>query len=543
MTGGLIQLVAYGFDDMYLTNDPQITFFKVVYRRHTNFSVEQIPQSFVNDANFGKTSTAFISKNGDLVGKILLVITLPKITELPGISQSTATTIGTNISVQFAWVKRIGFSLIKSIEIEINGRVIDRHYGEWLSIWAELTGELRNGHSRGFKKMIGDIPELTNFSLTKEQYTLFIPLQFWFCRSSGNALPLVALQYSDVKINIEFEDATNCFMLSPTHSIKCRDDIVNFIPYEYIEQNIDGNINAGIFIDYDINSKRLYYYKITDSKLQSIPVDSTFDVSSANQTAIDALLSSPTGLKYLIVGKTSGYSTFAEFKNNTVSFPTTKIRNLHFVKSFLIIEYYFLDDEERFKFSQSKHDYLIEQLYYTPDIAIDGVNYNAKIVADHPTKFMVWLMQLNYIKNSKDYYNYTNSYQNKLFSQDITNVNFGEPMGKSLINTETILINGNQRITRRDNSYFDTIQVYQHTNTSISTGINFYSFGLYPFMTQPSGSCNMSQIDTIEVQMTLSSAINANNKGIFRGYLVSQNILRIVNGLAGLVFAKTTFLR
>lgn len=522
MGGGLIQLVARGIDDIYLTSDPQITFFKIIYRRHTNFSVEQIPQKFINPPNFGKKSTCVIAKNGDLMGKMDLVVTLPRIRNF------------SNTNVLFAWVKKIGFSLIKSIEIEINGSVIDKHYGEWLSIWAELTGEINGPHQRGFKKMIGDIPELTNFTESKDQYVLYIPLKFWFCRSAGLSLPLVALQYSDIKINLEIEDASNCYMLGPTHYIKCRDDIVNFVPFEYIEQNIDGNIIAGIFIDFDISSKRLYYYKITSDKFLSYPVSSSFDTSSANQTAINALLGSPLGLKYSIIGKTSGYSTFAEFNNTTQTYPTTKIRNLNIVDCFLLVDYYFLDDDERLRFAQSRHDYLIEQLYYTPNIVIDGGNLNANLILEHPCKFLTWVTQMKYIEGAKDYYNYTDSYQNKVVGDD----NFGSPVGKSLIVDETILLNGNPRLTNRQSAYFDNIQMYQYIKNTTNKGINMYSFASYPFTMQPSGSFNASQVDNIQIQMKLSNVITANNIGYFRGYGVCINILRIIGGLAALVFTK-----
>lgn len=526
MTGALIQLVAYGLDDLYLTHDPQITYFTVVYRRHTNFTSEEIPQPFINQPNFGKKSTCVISKNADLIGEINIVVTLPKI-RTPN-----------NDTIKFAWVKRIGFALIKSVEVEINGRIIDRHYGEWLNIWAELTGEINGDHKVGLKKLIGDVPEMTEFTDSKEEYTLYIPLQFWFCRSSGAALPLVSLQYSDVKINVEFEEASKCYFLSPTHYIKCRDDIVNFEPFEYIEQNIDGVIAAGIFIDYDVNYKRLYYYKITDEKFVSIPVASDFNTSSSNASAITALLSSPQGLKYSIIGKTSGYSTFADFNNFTVTHSTSRIRNLDISNCYLLVTYFYLDEEERYRFSQTKHDYLIDQLFFTPDIDIDNANFSGAIIADHPCKLMVWVVQLSYIKTAKDFYNYTDSYQNKLSDSENYAVGIGTPIGNSLINTQTILMNGNPRVSVRDASYFDTIQKHMHTKYSTLPGINMYSFGLYPFIEQPSGACNMSQIDNIRVLLNLSSVVNINNHATFRAYCLCSNVLRIVGGLAATVFLK-----
>lgn len=525
MTGALLQLVAYGIDDVYLTSEPQITFFRVVYRRHTNFTREQIPQPFINTPDFGKKSTCVISKNADLIGKIYIVVRLPKIKTTN--DQKT----------KFAWVKRVGFTLIKTVDIEINGRIIDRHFGEWLNLWAELTGEISGMHERGYRTMIGDVPELTTFTNTKDEYVLYIPLQFWFCKSTGNALPLVSLQYCDVKINVEFEEAQNCYFLSPTHYIKCRDDIVNFTPYEYIEQNIDGNIISGIFISYDINYKRLYYYKITDEKLTSIPVTANF-ISTSSADDISTLLSSPKGLKYLIVGKTSGYSTFAELGNNTITYSTSKLRNVSITECYLLVDYYFLDDEERFKFSQAKHDYLIEQLFYTPDINMDNSNFSCSVVTDHPCKLMVWVAQLKYIKNAKDYFNYTDSYQNHVFDENGLLSDKQTPVGNTLIQQQTILMNGNQRVSLRDASYFDSIQRIMHTKSAGLPGINMYAFSMYPLILQPSGSCNTSQIDNVQIQLDLISDVNVLNHATFRAYCLCQNVLRIAGGLTDTVFLK-----
>ena len=522
MTGGLIQLVGYGFDNMYLTNNPQVTFFKLVYRRYTNFSIEQIPQYFTNTANFGQTYTCNISKRGDLIGETHLVIKLPRIRA------------SDDPMIQYAWVKKLGFAIIKSVEIEINGKVLDTHYGEWLNLWAELTGKIKGNHEVGYNKMIGNVPEMTDFSNGKDGYLLYIPMQFWFCRNSGSVLPLISLQYCDIKLNVEFQDADKCYIITPTHYIQCIDDIVNFTKYEYIEQRINNVTNAGIFLDYDINTKRLYYTKITNQKLLAMQVDGSVDMS--NDTNVNLKLNSATGQQYAITGKTSGYTTYGKFNTTSLSYGSTKIRNLNFVESFFLVTYYYLDEDERYKFAESKHDYIIEQLFYTPSTKIDVVSANPLIVADHPTKLIVWVVQLDYLEKYGDYFNYTDSYQYKLFEEDISNYKIGETMGKSLITDETILFNGNPRLTYRNANYFDTIQPLQYTKTTPSTGINMFSFCLQPFSTQLSGSCNMSQIDNLRMKMKLSSIISNTNSAFFRSYALGYQILRISNGLIGRVF-------
>mgnify|MGYP003353135669 FL=1 len=152
MTGGTMHLASYGIEDIFLTGEPQITYFKIVYRRHTNFSVEEIRQNFIQLTDFGTKVTAPLSRNGDLAKEITLIATLPRITEFTdGISKA-------------AWVRNIGYRLIKSISIEINGRTISKHYGEWMFLYNELF----NPQNDKINKMTGNIPELYNFtSLTQ----------------------------------------------------------------------------------------------------------------------------------------------------------------------------------------------------------------------------------------------------------------------------------------------------------------------------------------------------------------------------------------
>lgn len=168
MGGGLMQLVAYGAQDIYLTGNPQITFWKVVYRRHTNFAMESIEQTFNGTADFGKRVTCTISRNGDLIHRVYLQVTLPAVSCNVGSS-----------SACFRWVNYVGHVLINNVEVEIGGQRIDKHYGDWLNIWNELTQE--PGHQVGYDNMVGNTIALTGTGLSgTEATTLYVPLQFWF---------------------------------------------------------------------------------------------------------------------------------------------------------------------------------------------------------------------------------------------------------------------------------------------------------------------------------------------------------------------------
>jgi hypothetical protein len=178
MGGGLMQLVAYGAQDVYLTGSPQITFFKVVYRRHTNFAVEPIPQTFNGASDFGRTVTCTINRNGDLITNMYVNISLASVT---------------GVTYDFGYVRRLGHAIVQHYKIEIGGSKIDEQYGDWLNIWYELTH--KGGQERGYAKMIGDVPELNAINTNdKPAYQLYVPLQFWFNRNAGLALPLIALK-------------------------------------------------------------------------------------------------------------------------------------------------------------------------------------------------------------------------------------------------------------------------------------------------------------------------------------------------------------
>jgi hypothetical protein len=187
MGGGLLQLVAYGAQDVYLTGNPQITFFKVVYRRHTNFAIEAIEQTPTGSNSLGSRVSFQITRNGDLIHRVYFygVIT----------ASGTATDA-------VALVPNFGHKLLKTIELEIGGQRIDKHYSEWLYIWNELS--LPIGKRDGYNVMVGaNARNISTKLVVGENYELYVPLEFWFCRNVGLALPLIALQYHEVKINIK----------------------------------------------------------------------------------------------------------------------------------------------------------------------------------------------------------------------------------------------------------------------------------------------------------------------------------------------------
>lgn len=196
MPGGLLQLAAYGTQDLFLTGNPQMSFFIAVYKRHTNFAIESINQKFASDPGFGKKTHCIIDRIGDLITEIFVEIKIPSLIDLEKEIGGTDQVVG--------WVNNLGYSLIDFVDIEIGGTVIDRQYGIWMGIWYELTTPVG-------KRTTGDILigrdniQNNDPSSRNNSYNLYIPLYFWFCRHEGLALPLIALQFHEVRINIQFK--------------------------------------------------------------------------------------------------------------------------------------------------------------------------------------------------------------------------------------------------------------------------------------------------------------------------------------------------
>lgn len=518
-----MQLVAYGEQDMFLTKDPQITFFKVVYRRHTNFSIEQIPQTFTHKPNFGKRVSCIVSKSGDLLGNMFLAVVLPSIPQIFNTDGSI------DKLTKFAWIRKIGFGIVKEIEVEIGGQMIDRHYGKWLNIWSELNGQ----KDADIDKSIGNVPDLYNYSSEKKEYILYIPLQFWFCRASGLALPIMCLQYNDVKINLELSDLSTCFTVSPTHYIKIQNDIVNYTPFEYITQTIGDYSAVGIFSHFDMVTNRLYYTKISSSPFVAINDTQFYDTTVYTDEQRQEIMDN-----YSITGKTSGYSACAYINTTTtsvvsVAYTYNTFKNIRIKDCFLLVNYIFLDDDERIKFYKATHEYLIEQLIYVGATVLDGVNRNVKIGLINPCKFMVWSAQLNYLldKNVNDLFNYTDNYM-------YDNNGKLSKTNRGLIEMSTILFNGRSRMSTQDEMYYNCTQPMQYFKYSPNKGINVYSFGLLPEGNQPSGACNMSKIDNIQLNLKLSNKVSTTNTITFECYGMTSNIFKITSGIGGVVFTN-----
>ena len=198
-----MQLAATGAQDVYLTGNPQMTYFKIVYRRYTNFTIESIRQNIEGNIVMGKNYTITISRNGDLLSNIWLELDL--IARNSGKDLNSNFGSGSNITGL-----RVGHKIIKSVELEIGGQIIDTHYGDWMDIWSQLTMTQQKWHKlsrllNGVDLVEGEVNQNENLRV-KHEKKVYVPLQFWFCRNPGLSLPLIALQYHEVKLRLQLHD-------------------------------------------------------------------------------------------------------------------------------------------------------------------------------------------------------------------------------------------------------------------------------------------------------------------------------------------------
>ena len=463
-------LVSIGKENIYLSIQPEITFFKIAYKKYTNFSIEATPQYFKSTPDFGRKCSVNIGKNADLMGQTYLCVTLPAIQSI-------------NSDIYFKWVDKIGYALINYVEIEIEGNIIDRHYGDWLNIWFELTSSI--GHLNSINKMNGNLSTLNTYSLTKQSFILYIPFCFWFCLDSGLALPLVSISNSEIKINVEFNNFNLCYKISPSYYITINESICCYEKGEILNQINQNRIISGEFIYFDSLTQRLYYNPIKDA----------FIISNSIIGNISQLPVSPT-------------STPIQNNNNYI------YNNPSLINAYLLINYIYLDNFERINFINKSHEYIIPLVQTLTDQTINSINISYKLPLYNPIKLIVWRVILLSDKNNNNQFNYTNN----------------------LINKNLIIINSRNRMDLNSIQYYTNIPKYQYDLNNIQKGIYMYSFALYPKELQPSGTINFSKIDDAYIQLTMNKSITYQNPALIRAYAIQYNILNVRNGIGGLVF-------
>jgi len=370
------------------------------YRRHTNFAMEEIQQTFQGTPRFGGKVPVVISRTGDLANQMTLELDIPSLT----------TNAGT-----IAWVDDLACALVLQVDLEIGGSLIDRRYGKCKKVYSELT--TKSEKYDGQRKLWGTTNDMTTAAATLPAKTLNYMLDFDCNNNVGLSLPMIALQYHEVKVTVTFQTLDNLLIYSGGSSIS--------------------TVN--------------------------------------NSAALDASL---------------------------------------------WVNYIYLDVDERKAYAQTAQEYLFTQLQFTGAETYSQSSIKPRINFNHPCKEFVWICQPQANVDAKRYFDFGDG--SIPYSQNDQMVN------------AKIQFNGQDRFTQRNAQYFNQNQPFFYHTRMPATGIYSYSFALNPEEHQPSGSVNMSRIDTATLLITLVNSVQI----LFEIYAMNYNVLRVISGMGGLAYSS-----
>ena len=530
-----MQLVAYGAQDVYLTGNPQITFWKVTYRRHTNFAMESIEQTFNGQADFGRRVTCTISRNGDLAYRTYLQVTLPQIDQELRLN-------GNNEAVYARWLDCPGEQLISQVEVEIGGQRIDRQYGDWMHIWNQLT--LTSEQEKGYNKMIGNTTQLTfitdpNFAPVDgpcssdaprqvcaprralPETTLYVPLQFWYCRNPGLALPLIALQYHEIRINLDLRPIDEC--LWAVNNLNAGTTMKK-VQNAY-QQSI---VAASLYVDYvflDTDERRRMAQNPHEYLIEQLQFTGDESVgSSSNKIKLN--FNHPCKELVWVVQPDANVDYCASFDG------TTSLANVFGAQPF---NYTDAIDSLPNCIHAFAGPGTANGTYGF--ITSDGLFDDAGADATGPNRSHQYsLGNLDGGDEDPDLDSLVSDAGAYVLGETSLDMHC---WGENPVVTAKLQLNGQDRFSEREGTYFDLVQPYQHHTRNPDTGINVYSFALRPEEHQPSGTCNFSRIDNATLQLVLSnSTVNGTNTAKVRVYATNYNVLRIMSGMGGLAYSN-----
>jgi hypothetical protein len=559
MGGGLMQLVAYGAQDVYLTGNPQITYWKVTYRRYTNFAMESIEQTFNGQADFGRRVTCTISRNGDLAYSTILQVTLPQIGQ----------ELNNGKGVYARWLDFPGEQLISQVEVEIGGQRIDRHYGDWMHIWNQLTMSV--GQEKGYYAMVGNTTQLTyltdpSFSDVDgpcqsdaprqicaprnalPETTLYIPLQFWFCKNPGLALPLIALQYHEVRINIDLRPIDEVLWAVNTLSNDC---VGSAKVTQAYNQSL---VAASLFVDYvflDTDERRRMAQNPHEYLIDQLQFTGDESVgSSSNKIKLN--FNHPVKELIWVVQPDANVDYCASLECGTLLSKVLGAQPFNYTDAIDALP-------------NAIHAFGGPNSVAGPGGASGSNNFDF-ITADGLFQSAGAIDALDPSANNLYWHNPGSTGGTGNSGYYYSNPNFGPPAtgdateslvsdagtfvlsetalklhcwGENPVVTAKLQLNGQDRFSEREGSYFDLVQpFFAHTRTP-DTGINVYSFALRPEEHQPSGTCNFSRIDNATLQLVLSNAtVEGTSTAKVRVYATNYNVLRIMSGMGGLAYSN-----
>ena len=542
MGGGLMQLIAYGAQDIYLTGNPQITFFKTSYKRHTNFAIEPIEINGTGNFSFGSNISFLIPKNGDLITKMYLKCNI----ELDGTGK-------------FAMVERIGLNMIEEIEFLIGGSTIDKQYGEWLNIWHELSRI--ESQEKGYNVMIGNTSELTQLSTDNKKSTLYVPLKFFFNKFNGLAIPLVALQYHDIRVNLKLRNS-NELVVKQKNSVtdfKISNIILltNFIfldseersrfsssAHEYLIEQVQFNgietikiPNENFILSFNHPCKSIYWFLrnsnfIKGNTFLSYKSESemknrlgyTNNLDLVNEATIRFVLSKMYSANGVVSLSLNGSGS-----SNANGETDDTVYNHHLISCSSVS-------------IKAKYDSLTN---------INNNNSTAQCLASSVNNWeVVTPLSISQISTPvSDLYNELGiSRTNDILNIGHTNYdisvyqwsNYGKFIDSTFnpVTSSILKLNGHERFAKQESEFFNYLQSYENYISTPKDGLNHYSFSINPLEHQPSGTCNFSRIDQSILELEIDNSYIEIGKCQFLVLALNYNILRIMSGLGGIAYSN-----
>jgi len=576
MGGGLLQLVAMGAQDAYLSGNPQITFWKGMFKRHTNFAMEQFRVNLTGMPMWGQKQSATIGRHADLIYSTYLEVSLP---------------VGLYNNDQ----RRLGYNLLRYVELEVGGQLIDRLYGEWLFLWDSLTSDVTKGlklHgmvAAGITDPAASITTPASCNSTtgrpSKPTTLYIPLSFFYTRNAGTALPMIALQYHEVKINVLWNSA-------------------QLVAGDFTELSTAPNpSSAAIYVDYiylDVEERRRMAQESHEYLIEQVQYNEDKGITSASQR-VDLTFNHPVKELVWVVQPTAytncKLSTVA--RNNT-NYGTRKVTAASLintfgtpalnpatavVRTFTVTPRYTLDSITNLKVGETVTFVLngstLAQNNTTMTVAetaSGGGALSPAALTNFTAPISVVISSIdktnNYIFGPVTTFTYTTGTANAqaaltavptltLTGTAVTVQNNADTdrltpftYDKDAVFSQHLQFNGQDRLDKRFGDYYNKVQPFQHHTGStasvynngsggaISTaqpGVYCYSFALKPEEQQPSGTCNFSRIDTATIVMSIDGKVPIDRDGNeydVRVYATNYNILRIMSGMAGLAYSN-----
>lgn len=544
MPAGEIILVAYGEENLVLSENPQISFFKIMYRRYTNFSIETVQVNFLNEASFGKKYTVEIGKIGDLLHKMWLVIELPEIPKVYDFNNNI------DNKIKFKWTRKLAYAIIDHIEIEIGNQIVSKQWGEWMAILEELNWNNFNG---SLDEYIGNTPDLITYQNLNRNFnskTLYVPLWFWFCNNAGSSLPLLCLEYMTVRFNIQLNNFQSCGIFSPSNYVFIESYYGNGILGEPLIQVSNQGIAWAEFDSIDvgeydkaslkIKNYILYYRKISDNQFLS---------TSNKISEIENLLnfSDKTPIKFIIYGLYSG-SIYIPVTSNPLDPKSVFIQktynfnipsNLVFKNIYLLCNYIYIDKEERKKFYLKKHQYTIEQISFSNPLYYYNLNNRIFLESINPCKYIIFMAQVKYFINFNvcDNFNYNLYFFEPQRSKIKEIFKFIYSSNQPVIKNTYFSLNSNNAEPNRDMNFFSFVLPFlNYPMGKNSSGFGLNIFELYSTSLQPSGSINLSYFNSFEINTSIYPIDINYNEYVFKSYITTYNFLKIANGVAATIF-------